>query len=53
MTSTDVGTRAWIAEEHMDPNQDFRIIGLGSSTNVMVAFQHDQIQVATLSITHI
>lgn len=48
-SSTDVGTRAWIAEEHMDPNQDFRIIGLGSSTNVMVAFQHGQIQVATIS----
>lgn len=47
-SSTDVGTRAWIAEENMNP-QDFQILGLGSSTNVMVAFQHGQVQVATIS----
>jgi ABC-type nitrate/sulfonate/bicarbonate transport system substrate-binding protein len=47
-SSTDVGTRAWIAEENLDA-KDFQINGLGSSTNVMVAFQHGQIQVATIS----
>jgi ABC-type nitrate/sulfonate/bicarbonate transport system substrate-binding protein len=48
-SSTDVGTRAWIAEENMNPDADFQILGLGSSTNVMVAFQQGQIDVATIS----
>jgi NitT/TauT family transport system substrate-binding protein len=48
-SSTDVGTRALLLEEHLDPDKDVQILGLGSSTNVMVAFQRGQVQAATIS----
>lgn len=48
-SSTDVGTRSWIIAQELDPDTDFRLVGLGSSSNVMVAFQHGQVQAATLS----
>ena len=48
-SSTDVGTRSWIIGAGLDPDTDFKLVGLGSSSNVMVAFQHGQVAAATLS----
>jgi len=48
-SATDVGTRAWILAAGMDPERDVRILGLGSASTVVVAFQHKQVQAATAS----
>jgi NitT/TauT family transport system substrate-binding protein len=48
-SSTDVGTRSWIIAAGLDPDVDFRLVGLGSSANVLVAFQHGQVAAATMS----
>ena len=48
-SSTDVATRGLIVADGMDPDTDFKVVGLGSQPAILAAFQRGQIQAATIS----